>query len=179
MQDQIEVAAYAQFEESILHRFAHALEQPWGRGLRSRPGGCALAAHPPLLTPRSSRQIQHRIDFNERAARQAGDADRRARGMRLLKVRGHDFVDAREMREIGQVYGKFHRVVEAAAGLRRHRLQIPEYTIDLRLDAIGELHGCRVESDLTRQIHRVAATYRLCIRAYRLRCGSTMDRLLH
>src|SRR5580658_5030451 len=69
-------------------------------------------------------QTHDGIHFDQCAARQARDADRRARWVRLGKIGRHDLVDAREMYEIGQIYRQLHDIVEAAACRDRDTPQI-------------------------------------------------------
>ena len=58
--------------------------------------------------------------------------------------------------------------------------EVPEYLMDLRLDALHQLHGGGIETDLSRQVHGVADPHGLRIGADRSGCvGSLDDAFVH
>jgi len=130
-------------------------------------------------TPRLSAQGQDRIDLDERSAWQRGNADCRTCRIRLREVLRHDFIDAREMCEVCEIHGELHGVIEPASRFIGDGLQIVEHAMDLCIDAVNKLHGRRIQSDLSGQIHRVATANRLRIRSDCLRCSGGIDGLLH
>ena len=101
------------------------------------------------------------------AARQRRHLVGRARRIRLLEVAGHDLVDLGEVAEVLHQDRHLDHVVEAAARRGRHRAQVAEHLVRLRLDAFDEVAGLRIEADLAGQVDRVAGADRLRIRAER------------
>ena len=83
------------------------------------------------------------------------------------------------MREIGEVHRHAHRVVEAQARGGGDRREVAEHAMRLRVDALGHLHGGRVEADLAGQVHRVARAHRLRIGADRRGRAGRLDRGFH
>src|SRR5207249_4921967 len=67
------------------------------------------------------------------------------------------------MRQVSQIDGELDRVVERPATGLRYCLEIAENTMDLVLDSVHELSGCRIQSDLPGKIERVAGAHRLGI----------------
>src|SRR5437773_7008229 len=123
--------------------------------------------------------MQDGVDLDQRAARQPGDADRGARRERLAYVLRHDFVDARKVRKIRQVDRHAHGLVEARAGCGGDGCEVAEHPVGLAVDALGQLQGRRVETDLARQVHGVVRAHRLRIAADRLGRVARLDRGLH
>src|SRR5439155_1650724 len=123
--------------------------------------------------------MQDGVDLDQRAARQPGDADRGARRKRLAYVLRHDFVDASKVRKIRQVDRHAHGLVEARAGCGGDGREVAEHPVGLAVDALGQLHGRRVETDLARQVHGVVRSNRLRVSADRLGRVARLDRGLH
>src|SRR5881396_142711 len=123
--------------------------------------------------------MQDGVDLDQRAARQPGDADRGARRERLAYVLRHDFVDARKVRKIRQVDRHAHGLVEARAGCGGDGREVAEHPVGLAVDALGQLQGRRVETDLARQVHGVVRSNRLRVSADRLGRVARLDRGLH
>src|SRR5262249_27229170 len=84
------------------------------------------------------------------------------------EVRCHDLVEAREVIEIGEVYGELHDVAKSAAGRRCDRSQVFEHAVHLRADAVHDLHARRIEPDLSGEVFRAPAAQGLRVRADRL-----------
>src|SRR5882672_939848 len=120
-------------------------------------------------TPVSTQNHEDRIRLDQRAARESRDADCGARRIRLREISSHDLVDAGEMRQVGQIDGELDRIGERSTAGLGDGLQVAENAMDLVLDSIDELPGCRVESDLAGEIERVARTHGLGIGADRSR----------
>ena len=92
-------------------------------------------------TPRLSTQRQDRIDLDERSAWQRGNADCGTCRIELRELVRHDFIDAREMREVCEIHGELHCEIEPASRFIGDGLQIVEHAIDLGIDAVNKLHG--------------------------------------
>lgn len=78
--------------------------------------------------------MHHRVDLHLRATRERGDADGDAGGVGLAEARGHRLVHLREVREVREVDRDPHHVVETAACLAAHGLEVVEDAIDLGLE---------------------------------------------
>jgi hypothetical protein len=124
--------------------------------------------------------MRNRIHFDERASRQCGNTDRRARRIRLREVLRHDFIDRREVPQIGQVYAQADDIVQRSARCLGHGRQIPEYTIDLHGRVLSdEFHRFWIQWNLAREIHHFAHADSLGIRADRRWCTVRANRSLH
>src|SRR5260370_1664712 len=73
------------------------------------------------------------------------------------------------MRQVSQIDGELDRIGERSATGLRHGLQVAENTMDLVLDSVDELPGCRVQPDLAGKIERVASAHCLGVSADRSR----------
>ena len=68
-------------------------------------------------------------------------------------------------------------VVKLAAGCLRDRTQVLEHLLGLRVDALDQVAGRRVDPDLSGQVDGVAGTNRLRIGSERRRRVLAVDRL--
>lgn len=89
----------------------------------------------------------------------AGDANRFARRIGLAHVPRHDFVHSREVRKVCEVHRHAHCTIQPAPSRCGDRGKVPEYTIDLILNPLGELHRRRVEADLPGEVNGVARAH--------------------
>src|SRR5262249_38256652 len=108
-----------------------------------------------------------------------GDPDRGARGIWLFHVLRHDLVDAREVREIGEIDRHPHGVLEPEPGRGGDRGEVAEHAMGLRVDALDHLHRRRIQPDLSRDVDRIAGADRLRISADRLGRVARLDGALH
>src|SRR6202042_279029 len=92
-------------------------------------------------------------------------ADGGSRGVGFAEVFGHDLVDGREVRQIGQENRRLDHLVEGGAGGRDDGLDVVEHTARLRLDvSLDQVLGDRIQGDLTRKPQGVAGPYGFRIR---------------
>ena len=70
-------------------------------------------------------------------------------------------------------------MLEAKPRRGGHCGEVAEHAVRLSLDALGELHTCRIEADLPGEVHRIARAHGLRVRADRLRRLTRLDRGLH
>ena len=94
-------------------------------------------------------QRDNALHFHERPACEGCYADSTARGVGLTEILGHDLVQERGVREVGQIRIDLHDGVEGCAGGSDDRFQILEDPPDLRLRiALDQFVGFRIQRNL-------------------------------
>ena len=114
---------------TVNHSAMHAFDPATGESI-----GIKSLASPPADARAALGQHDHAVDLDLDAARQGGDLDGRARGLRLREERRVDLVHRREVVDVGEEDAAAHDVAEAGAGLLEDAADVLERQPRLLLD---------------------------------------------
>ena len=144
---------------------------------RGQRAGCRQGFDATCRFGGCSQSVQHHypVGLDIGVAWQCCHAHCSTRRVGFAEIFRHDLVDLGKVTQVSQKHIELDHISQTAARSFGHRLEVLEYTMNLRLSACNHLHGSWVEPDLAGQINGIAHFHRLRVSTNRGRCSVGTD----